>query len=96
VFKAHRLCVSLNSRVESNKEGEEGCLPALPCVIALPLPSEEGTTQVLNLNAKARFWPGLSYKCRIRSTADRILGRRNNERKKLGFRVEGLGFRVYG
>ena len=23
VFKAHRLCVSLNSRVESNKEEEE-------------------------------------------------------------------------
>ena len=26
VFKAHRLCVSLNSRLESNtEEGEEGC-----------------------------------------------------------------------
>ena len=24
VFKAHRLCVSLNSRLESNKEEEEG------------------------------------------------------------------------
>ena len=25
VVKAHRLCVSLNSRLESNKEEEEGC-----------------------------------------------------------------------
>ena len=25
VFKAHRLCVSLNSRLESNKEEEETC-----------------------------------------------------------------------
>jgi len=24
LFKAHRLCVSLNSRLESNKEDEEG------------------------------------------------------------------------
>ena len=37
VFKAHRLCVSLNSRLESNKEDEEeaGCessTPRRPCV----------------------------------------------------------------
>jgi len=25
VFKAHRLCVSLNSRLESNKEEEDDC-----------------------------------------------------------------------
>jgi len=29
VFKAHRLCVSLNSRLESNKEEEEGLSPIL-------------------------------------------------------------------
>ena len=29
VFKAHRLCVSLNSRLESNKEEEEAELAAL-------------------------------------------------------------------
>jgi len=29
VFKAHRLCVSLNSRLESNKEEEEGTLATL-------------------------------------------------------------------
>ena len=29
VFKAHRLCVSLNSRLESNKDEEEGCEPLL-------------------------------------------------------------------
>ena len=29
VFKAHRLCVSLNSRLESNKEEEEGTSAAL-------------------------------------------------------------------
>ena len=28
VFKAHRLCVSLNSRLESNKEEEGGCVVA--------------------------------------------------------------------
>jgi len=29
VFKAHRLCVSLNSRLESNTEEEEGALGEL-------------------------------------------------------------------
>jgi len=32
VFKAHRLCVSLNSRLESNDEEEEGP-PSVNCVI---------------------------------------------------------------
>jgi len=37
VFKAHRLCALLNSRLASNKEEEEGHLEE-------PLSSEEGTT----------------------------------------------------
>ena len=36
VFKAHRLCVSLNSRLESNKEEEEGRR-----LIAVLLPSKK-------------------------------------------------------
>jgi len=42
VFKAHRLCVSLNSRLESNKEEEEEDMAEVTLFIE-PLPSEKGT-----------------------------------------------------
>ena len=38
VFKAHRLCVSLNSRLESNKEEEEG----MGCGRTTPLGGVQG------------------------------------------------------
>ena len=43
VFKADRLCVSLNSRLESHKEEEEEPSKGLSWARAVPLPSEEGT-----------------------------------------------------
>jgi len=53
VFKAHRLCVSLNSRLESNKEEREGLAPSL---------SERRGNNLTGfkdvyLKAKARIWP---------------------------------------
>jgi len=66
VFKAHRLCVSLNSTRESNKEEED-------ISAAETLHSYISSGQGLDLNAlsrehgtyktvKVRFWPWLSEK----------------------------------
>jgi len=52
VFKAHRLCVSLNSRLESNKE-EENAIPVIlhgavsPEVETAVSLSARGSTQIL-------------------------------------------------
>ena len=58
VFSAHRLCVSLNSRLESNKEEEEEDTKRCGAGAGVPLPSEYGTYTPV----KAIFWPGLSGK----------------------------------
>ena len=50
VFQAHRLCISLNSRLESNKEEEEGgqthVCAARRVVCSLPYPPLEGGFRV--------------------------------------------------
>ena len=50
MFKAHRLCVSLISRLESNKE-EEVPMDALPGAGSLPLP---GSDKVASLGRRYR------------------------------------------
>jgi len=48
VFKAHRLCVSLNSRLESNKEEKKRSPGGARCC---------GTALGTNKPAEARLWP---------------------------------------
>ena len=57
VFKAHRLCVSLNSRLKSNEEEEE-------TVIGRPFASGQGatrmglkTSELKMAQVKTRIWP---------------------------------------
>jgi len=52
VFKAHRLCVSLNSRLESNKEEEEYAIRLFPRA-AGPHPGEDYGVRVSGLAVMA-------------------------------------------
>ena len=81
VFKAHRLCVSLNFRLESNKE-EEGV--------------EDASFRALHATSAGWLGLRVEVAgCRVQGAGFRVCGVRFST-QSLGCRVQGLGFRVQG